>query len=86
MCHQHVKAEAAKSEADDALTAFREAFPVNPPANVPERTWDIVFARMPSGDLRFVEIEDEHRQSVNVGEFIYRDDGFGVLRLRGDLR
>jgi hypothetical protein len=43
---------------------------------------DIVFDGPPSHDMpRFVEVEDSRRRSVDVGEWIHRDDGYWVLRL-----
>jgi len=47
---------------------------------------DIVFDGPPEAvSGRFVEVEDaETRVSVNVGEWIHRDDGYWVLRINYD--
>lgn len=43
---------------------------------------DIVFDGPPGHEAgRFVEVEDESRASVGVGEWIHRDDGYWALRL-----
>jgi len=43
---------------------------------------DIVFDGPPEHEAgRFVEVEDPQGQSVGVGEWVHRDDGFWVLRL-----
>ena len=34
-----------------------------------------------AGRTRFVEVEDEHRKSIKVGEWLQRPDGYWVLRL-----
>lgn len=43
---------------------------------------DIVFDG-PPGKLagRFVEVENEERASIRLGEWLERDDGFWVLRI-----
>ncbi len=43
---------------------------------------DIVFDGPPGPESgRFVEVEDRQGRSVNVGEWIEREDGYWVLRL-----
>jgi hypothetical protein len=31
---------------------------------------------------RFVEVEDEQRRPIKIGEWVQRDDGYWVLRLK----
>lgn len=43
---------------------------------------DIVFDGPPSHiSGRFVEVEDDERRSVRIGEWLQRDDGYWVLRI-----
>ena len=43
---------------------------------------DIVFDGPPSHKSgRFIEVENQDGQSIKVGEWIERDDGYWVLRL-----
>jgi len=43
---------------------------------------DIVFDGPPSHESgRFVEVENEKRESINFGEWVERDDGYWVLRI-----
>ena len=43
---------------------------------------DIVFDGPPGPESgRFVEVEDENRASISVGEWVERDVGFWVLRI-----
>ncbi len=42
---------------------------------------DILFEDPPGPDGSLVEIEDENRESVKVGEWLQRDDGWWVLRV-----
>ena len=43
---------------------------------------DIVFDGPPSHESgRFVEVEDEHRRGIRIGEWIERDDGLWALRI-----
>ena len=48
---------------------------------------DIVFDGPPGPQgPRFVEVEDEQRKSIRVGEWLQRPDGYWLLRLyRSDL-
>lgn len=47
---------------------------------------DIVFDGPPGPKAgRFVEVEDDCGVSINVGEWVERDDGYWVLRLRPEL-
>jgi hypothetical protein len=44
---------------------------------------DIVFDGPPGpGGPRFVEVEDEQRRSIKIGEWVRRDDGYWVLRIK----
>lgn len=49
---------------------------------------DIIFDGPPGHDPgRFVEVEDGTGKSINIGEWIEREDGFWVLRLtEGDTK
>lgn len=49
---------------------------------------DILFDGPPSHKSgRFVEVENSKRQSIKIGEWIHRDDGYWVLRFaRSDAR
>jgi hypothetical protein len=43
---------------------------------------DVVFDGPPGPEAgRFVEVENEYGESINVGEWVYREDGYWVLRL-----
>lgn len=43
---------------------------------------DIVFDSPPAPDSgRFVEVENEQRQSINLSQWVHRDDGFWALRI-----
>lgn len=45
-------------------------------------TIDIVFDGPPDHESgRFVEVEDQNRASIKMGEWVHRDDGYWVLRL-----
>jgi hypothetical protein len=45
--------------------------------------YDIVFDGPPSHESgRFVEVEDDQQRSVKIGEWVQRDDGYWVLRIR----
>jgi len=47
---------------------------------------DIVFAGPPGPEAgRFVEVENADRHSINCGEWIYRDDGYWVLRISAPI-
>ncbi len=47
---------------------------------------DIVFDGPPSYESgRFIEAENEHGASVSVGEWIHREDGFWVLRIKNNF-
>jgi hypothetical protein len=44
---------------------------------------DIVFDGPPGPEgPRFVEVEDEQRRSIKIGEWVRRDDGYWVLRIK----
>ena len=46
---------------------------------------DIVFDGPPGPESgRFVEVENAHGRSINLGEWIKRPDGFWVLRLTSE--
>ena len=46
------------------------------------KTVDIVFDAPPGPTAgRFVEVEDENGASINLGEWIERDDGYWALRI-----
>jgi hypothetical protein len=43
---------------------------------------DIVFDGPPGPESgRFIEVENQHGRSVNIGEWIHRPDGFWALRI-----
>lgn len=47
---------------------------------------DIVFDSAPSPPApRFVEVEDDQSNSISLGKWIERDDGFWVLRITLDV-
>lgn len=49
---------------------------------MPENYIDIVFDGPPSHEMpRLVEVENSQGQSIKVGEWIERADGFFVLRI-----
>lgn len=41
---------------------------------------DIVFTEMPDGGKDFIEIEDHTGASIQLGEWVKRDDGYSVIR------
>jgi hypothetical protein len=44
---------------------------------------DIVFDGPPGPEgPRFVEVEDEQGRSIKIGEWVQRDDGYWVLRIK----
>lgn len=46
---------------------------------------DIVFDGPPGPEAgRFVEVENADRRSINFGEWVHRDDGYWVLRIKAD--
>jgi hypothetical protein len=48
----------------------------------PDRYVDIVFDGPPGPEApRFIEVEDSKGQSVSVGEWFQREDGYWVLRI-----
>lgn len=55
---------------------------------MPDKFIDIVFDGPPSHESgRFVEVEDETGKSINFGEWVKRDDGYWVLRIKsGDVK
>ena len=57
--------------------------PHPPKADKPaEGYFDIVFDGPPGAvPGRFVEVENEQRASISVGEWVHRDDGYWVLRI-----
>lgn len=42
---------------------------------------DVVFDAPPP-DARFVEVENPRRKSIRFGQWIHREDGFWVLRIK----
>jgi hypothetical protein len=42
---------------------------------------DVVFDSPPSESCGFVEVENPNRQSMHIGEWLRRDDGYWVLRI-----
>jgi hypothetical protein len=43
---------------------------------------DIVFDGPPGPESgRFIEVEDDQRRSINLGEWVRRDDGYWALRI-----
>ncbi len=47
--------------------------------------FDIVFDGPPSALApRFVEVEDDQRRSISLGQWVERDDGYWVLRVTPD--
>jgi hypothetical protein len=42
---------------------------------------DIVFDGPPSACPVFIEVEDDQRRSIKLGEWVQRDDGYWVLRI-----
>lgn len=48
----------------------------------PEDFIDILFDGPPGHESgRFVEVENPHRRSIRVGEWVERDDGLWALRI-----
>lgn len=48
---------------------------------------DILFSKRPTEGGEFVEVENEEGRSVNVGEWLQREEGLWALRIfRGELR
>jgi len=46
---------------------------------------DIVFDTSPkNNDYAFIEVEDPQGRSISIGEWIRRDDGYWVLRIKAD--
>jgi hypothetical protein len=46
---------------------------------------DIVFDGPPSHDApRFIEVENDKGQSISLGEWMQRPDGYWVLRMKAD--
>lgn len=67
---------------DEAEGKTLDAYTVSPAAPL-DRVIDVVFDGPPSHQSgRFVEVEDEHGASVNVGEWVDRGNGFWALRIR----
>lgn len=46
---------------------------------------DILFTVAPHAEGEFVEVENMHGQSIKAGEWIQREDGFWVLRIRPEV-
>lgn len=46
---------------------------------------DLVFNALPTGpdaEAEFIEVENDQGKSINFGEWLDRDDGYTVLRIR----
>lgn len=47
---------------------------------------DVLFDGPPSHESgRFVEVEDSQRRGIRAGEWVERDDGYWVLRIRPEV-
>ena len=73
---EFAKTEAEKKAASSWAKRVRKAKFENPHRH-------IVFDGPPGPQgPRFVEVEDEQRRSIKVGEWVQRDDGYWVLRIK----
>jgi hypothetical protein len=67
---------------DVALRAILRDFARELLTEPPGPAIDIVFDRSPGPDPpRFIEVENMDRESIHIGEWLQRDDGYWVLRI-----
>lgn len=92
---EYARLEAHLMRAKNALAEMRKAFDGATPVELRRlrdlearlKPIDIVFDGPPAPDgPRFMEVENNAGESINVGEWVERRDGYWVLRLLAEVK
>lgn len=74
-----------EQEAETHVPCDETSDGVPEPIDDEQKFIDVVFDGPPSAESgRFVEVENAQGQSINIGQWVDRGDGYRVLRLRGE--